>query len=127
MPTLLLVLAVFHGINGVVMLAAPTLWYESVPGVVETGPANAHFIRDIGLGFLAAAVALALAARNANRSLLLPAVTFLGGHAGLHLVEMITHGVTLATALRDAATVVLPGLLPLLALRSKRATAAGRA
>ena len=40
---------------------------------------------------------------------------------------MITHGVTVASALRDTATVVLPGLLPLLALRSKRATAAGRA
>ena len=124
MRTLLLALAVFHGVNGIVMLAAPGLWYDTVPGVVETGPANVHFIRDIGLGFLAAAAALAMAARRGPGLAALPAAVFLGGHAGLHLGEMITHGTTAPAALRDTALILIPGLLPLLALRRDRPIAA---
>lgn len=34
--------------NGLFMLADPAQWYAIVPGVPETGPFNAHFVRDIG-------------------------------------------------------------------------------
>lgn len=114
---LLVVLAAYHGINGAVMLAAPETWYSVVPDVEHTGPINVHFIRDIGLGFLAAAMALVLVARG-HRSALLPALVFLGGHAALHVVEMIAHGTTATAAVRDLTTIVLPALLPLVALKS---------
>ena len=96
------------------MLFAPGIWYASVPDVTETGPLNVHFVRDIGLGFLAAAAALALFARDTGlRALLVPAAVFLGGHAGLHLVEMATHGTNAGDGLRDLAVIILPGMLPL--------------
>jgi hypothetical protein len=127
MRLLLVLLAVFHAANGLFMLTVPEAWYAAVPGVVETGPANSHFIRDIGLGFLAAAAALGLAARNGGAALLVPAIVFLSGHAGLHLVEMAAHGTTPATALRDTLLILIPGFLPLHALWWERNSLVGRA
>lgn len=114
MRRIAILLALFHGTNGLVMLLAPGLWYAAAPGVPETGPLNHHFVRDIGLGFLAAAGALTLFARDPDsRALAVPAAVFLGGHAGLHLAEIATHGTTLGQGLRDLVLIVLPGLLPL--------------
>ena len=48
------VLAVLTVLNGLTMLLAGAAWYESVPGVSETGPYNPHFIEDIGAAFLVA-------------------------------------------------------------------------
>ena len=52
--------------NAVWMLAGPASWYVRVPGVTEAGPANMHFIRDIGCAYLVAGLGLLwLAARPA--------------------------------------------------------------
>lgn len=113
MRTILILLAAWHGANGIIMLVAPYAWYAIVPGVTDTGPVNTHFIRDIGLGFIASAACLLAASRPEVPSgmLLAPAI-FLGGHAGLHLVEMIGHGTTATAALRDTALILVPGFLP---------------
>ncbi len=114
MRILLLLLALFHGLNGLAMIAVPEAWYGAVPGVVETGPFNPHFVRDIGFGFVAAAVSLALAARRGGGlAFLWPGAVFLGGHAMLHLVEMAAHGTIMPDMIRDLALIVVPGLLPL--------------
>lgn len=120
MRVLLLLLASFHGLNGLVMIAAPEGWYGAVPGVVDTGPFNPHFVRDIGFGFVAAAVSLALAARPGGITALWPAAVFLGGHAALHLVEMAAHGTSAPDLARDVALIVVPGLLPLAVLLAGR-------
>lgn len=113
MNALLIAIALYQGLNGLVMLLAPGAWYHMVPGVTETGPANIHFIRDIGLAFIAAAGGLLVAARQEGRASALAApALFLGGHAGLHLVEMAAHGATPAEAARDISLIVVPGLLP---------------
>lgn len=114
MRIVLLVLGLYHGANGLVMLAAPSFWYGAVPGVTATGPANGHFIRDIGLAFLAAATALIWAARGGPHALIVVAVVFLGGHAAYHLIEMGLHG---GVSVRDLVVIVLPGFLPLAGLR----------
>ena len=44
--------------NGLVMLTVPAIWYARVPGVVDTGPFNAHFVRDIGAAYLVCGLAL---------------------------------------------------------------------
>ncbi len=49
------------------MPTAPEIWYSAVPGVPETGPANIHFIRDIGLAFLAAGRTRAMRVRGWRR------------------------------------------------------------
>lgn len=117
MRVLLTIIGIYQAANGAIMLAAPRFWYGIVPGVTQTGPANIHFIRDVGLAFLAAGVALLMAARRPHDGRLIAAATvFLGGHALFHLVEMASHGTTIADAARDVMLIVVPGLLPLAAL-----------
>jgi hypothetical protein len=58
-----------------------------------------------------------MAARlGTSAALLIPASVFLGGHALLHLAEMVMDGTTASAAVRDIALVVVPGLFPLYAL-----------
>ena len=77
-------------VNGLVMLFAGSFWYQSVPGVTDTGSFNPHFVQDIGIAFLAAG--LALAAR-AWRPRYWPAAVagagFLAAHALLHILMII--------------------------------------
>lgn len=35
--------------NGLFILVDPSAWYRLVPGVMQIGPFNQHFVRDIGL------------------------------------------------------------------------------
>ncbi len=51
-------LGAFNALNGLVMFADGRRWYETVPGVVFTGPYNPHFVEDIGAAFLAAGLGL---------------------------------------------------------------------
>lgn len=112
MRTLLILIGLYQSANGIFMLAAPALWYSAIPGVTETGPANLHFIRDIGLAFIAAGAGLLIGAFKQDRRAILIASIFLGGHALLHLAEL-SHGTTAIDALRDIVLIALPGLLPL--------------
>jgi peptidoglycan/LPS O-acetylase OafA/YrhL len=106
------VLAVLTVLNGIIMLLAAPTWYESVPGVSETGPYNPHFIQDIGAAFLVAG--LALAARVWRPRYWPAAVAgagFLVAHALLHLA-MIVSGHDHYVAF-DLIAVVLPSALAL--------------
>jgi hypothetical protein len=98
--------------NGLVMLAAGSRWYETVPGVTDTGPFNPHFVQDIGLAFLMSG--LALAAR-AWRPRYWPAAVagagFLAAHALLHLV-LIAGGHSHHVA-SDLLAIVVPSALAL--------------
>lgn len=110
-----LLLAAAMAANGGFMLIDPTGWYRTVPGVVHTGPANTHFIYDIGIAFLTSALTLAWAAlRPAVASALYGIATiFLGGHAGLHFLEYLHHGVPESWA-TDLVGIALPAFLSLL-------------
>lgn len=50
--------------NGLFMLVDPFGWYEWLGTVKATGPANGHFIRDIGLAYLTCAALLGYGAVN---------------------------------------------------------------
>lgn len=50
--------------NGAFMLVAPLAWYDWVGTVRATGPANAHFLRDIGIAYGVSGVLLAYGAAN---------------------------------------------------------------
>lgn len=95
-----------------VMLVAPAFWYELFPGVLESGPLNHHFVRDLGCAFLAAGGALFYAAakpRNAH-SLVAAAAALLVLHAIVHLAEgaLADHA---GWRVVDLATVYLPAIL----------------
>lgn len=92
--TLIALVAIFYLGNGVFMVAAPLQWYSSIPGVIDSGPANLHFIRDIGFIYLLSGSAVFWAiAHPAQLSVWLaignawPAL-----HGAFHLIEWVSHG-----------------------------------
>jgi hypothetical protein len=91
----LILLGLFHLGNGLFMLAAPDAWYATVPGVVQSGPMNHHFIVDIGLAFAASGAFMILGARAgmAAAALALAGATFPALHALFHVWEWIADGV----------------------------------
>jgi hypothetical protein len=92
------------GGHGLIMLAVPAIWYTNVPGVVDTGPFNGHFVRDVGATYVVCGTALLWpAARPAARI----RAAFLALHALAHLWD--------AAAGREAATSCSSGAMRLTA------------
>jgi hypothetical protein len=116
-------LGVGLGINGLLMFGVPFDWYEAVPGVVKTGPFNAHFVRDIGAAYLVCALALGAFAWRPRVawSALLAAAGFLSLHAGIHLFDTVCGRSSLGDLARDLPGVFGPALVSLaLSLRAAR-------
>jgi hypothetical protein len=100
--------------NGLVMLAAPYPWYLAIPGVIQTGSFNDHFVRDIGATYLACGIGTLLGALDLRRHAGAVAVAagFQGVHAIIHIVTPFC-GKALPWPLlaRDFPGVFLPTLL----------------
>ena len=110
-----LIFGLLLGSNGVWMLAAPANWYLQVPGVVNSGPANLHFIRDIGAAYLVSAVCLVWLAVQPQR--VWPAAfacgMFLTLHALLHAWDTVEGRETPHQLCIDLPGVVLPAIATL--------------
>jgi uncharacterized protein YjeT (DUF2065 family) len=91
---LLILLGLSHIANGALMLVAPGLWYTMVPGVIDTGPLNQHFIYDIGMAFVASGAMLALGARAGRSAAILACAgaTWPALHALIHIEGWFTMG-----------------------------------
>ena len=88
--TIAAILAPLNILNGLTMLLAGAFWYASVPGAVETGPYNPHFVHDIGAAFLVAGLALAARAwRPAYWPAAVAGAAFLAAHALIHLAIIV--------------------------------------
>jgi uncharacterized protein YjeT (DUF2065 family) len=118
--------ALFLTVNGIVMLIAPKAWYETVPGVTQTGFFNQHFVRDIGMiqMFLGLAFLFGLVAPGRRVDFWMAATIWLCGHALFHFREVAV-GICAPTVIpRDFPAVTLPALLGILlciwALRENR-------
>jgi hypothetical protein len=98
------ILAIPTLFNGLAMLAAGSLWYESVPGVTETGPFNPHFVQDIGIAFL-------VAWRPRYWPAAMAGAVFLAAHALLHVV--LIAGGHAHHAVFDLLAIVLPSAIAL--------------
>lgn len=83
-------LGAFYGFTAVKMLGDPHGFYTGIPGVDHTGPFNFHFVNDVGMAFLSAAVGHVYAAlwpKNAFPALLVASV-FIAGHAVVHVLDI---------------------------------------
>lgn len=91
---LLILLGLFHIANGAIMLVAPGLWYMMIPGVIDTGPLNQHFIYDIGMAFVASGAMLVLGARAGRgaAALACAGATWPALHAIIHIEGWVTMG-----------------------------------
>lgn len=108
------IFAAFNLINGAFMLIAPETWYQTIPGVTDTGPYNPHFVRDIGIAFVASSIGIFISAgplRHGRLSGAVVGMLFLGGHALFHLIEMPMHSPNAAATIRDLAMIVLPAVI----------------
>lgn len=108
---LLWALVVFYLLTGLYLIIAPMNFYLTAPGVIDTGPYNMHFVRDVGFAFTLSALALAYGIRKNLKPLVLFGASWLVVHGLFHLVLFIGHHDHLApVALIDVAIVVLPAL-----------------
>ena len=105
----------FHVVNGLTMLVAPTTWYASVPGVSMTGPFNPHFVTDIGLAFLASGIGMLFALRRGQiaATLALAGSVWPALHALFHVWSWVTGHMPSSPTLwaSEAVGVVIVGLL----------------
>jgi len=100
--------------NALWMLGGPMHWYTDLPAAVpDTGPFNAHFVRDIGCAFLTMSVALGWALwKPAVRGALVGvAACFYVAHAALHVHDTVRGLVDSGHWLLDLPGVYLPALL----------------
>ena len=115
----LLCFAFVNALNGILMIIAPEFWYQITPGASETGPYNVHFIRDIGIAFVAAGIGLWLGVsqfKGASFATAVIALLFIAGHGLLHLFEMITMAASIEEVLRDFVLVIMPVLVAIVCL-----------
>ncbi|OAN79154.1 hypothetical protein A8B82_08450 [Sulfitobacter sp. EhC04] len=122
---ILMALAGYFTLIAAALIVAPLTFYQSIPGVSETGPFNSHFTRDVGFAFLVCAAGLFLGAWRRDRVLALFGAAFPVLHAIFHVASwghhaFPTHGV----ATFDLAVTVGPAAAGLfLALRIHRGAA----
>lgn len=106
--------------NGAWMYLAPQAWFIVIPGVLDSGPFNAHLVRDVGAAYVAQGLALTLPARA--WSLYLVAAAFGGLHALLHVWEVACGWAGAEHLWMDLLGVLLPGVLTMmLAVATMRA------
>ena len=110
--------ALFCLVNGAMMLVDPLGWYFSLPTVIATGPANSHFIRDIGAAYILSAAILGFAAVNLRMRWLaaLAGSGWLILHALVHVFEVSTGICSPSDFAKDVPGVLGPPLLVLIAL-----------
>jgi len=103
-------LAGLLGANALFQLALPYNWYLAVPGVTLTGPYNPHFVRDIGMAYLAVVLGLGWYAWRPKQGwpAVVCAATFLVLHAGIHIGDASCSGNALSDLIRDLPGIFLP-------------------
>jgi uncharacterized protein YjeT (DUF2065 family) len=98
--------------NGLVMLGFPADWYATVPGVIDAGSFNAHFIRDIGVAYLVSGASLVwLAVNPAARPAAQAGTAFLALHALVHVWDTVAGRQHVHQLLIDLPAVFLPPAL----------------
>lgn len=131
---LVFIMVAFNGIflsaNGLFMLVAPSAWYDLVPGVMDTGFFNQHFIRDIGIIqlFLGLAFVVGMFSPKRRVGLWTAATLWLAAHAIFHFWEVAVGICSPSVIPRDFPAVTLPaiigGVLTLWAIYHSRAVRA---
>lgn len=109
-------LGVLWILTGLLIFADPMRFYEIVPGLKLMGPFNIHFIRDVGLAFVASGGALAWGAYVSAQLLVYAGLAWPSLHALFHIQIWGHRGFPLDGIFAfDLVAVIGPPLLALLA------------
>lgn len=102
---------------GTAIFSAPRHFHALTPGVALLGPFNAHFIRDIGLVYIASGLVGLYGVRSGSISLCVAAALWSCLHAVFHLHVWIDRGLPLdGIFLFDLSFVIMPPFLVVLVL-----------
>ncbi len=93
---ILLLLAAYFACLAAWLIMLPLTFYETIPGVTDTGPFNDHFTRDAGFAFLVSAAGLWLGAMRGDKTLALLGAAFPVLHGAFHLISIGNHDTTRA-------------------------------
>ena len=106
------VMAVVSIANGCWMIAHAWSWFAFIPGVTDTGEANAHFIHDVGIAYVTCGIGLLWCLRHLDRAwpVFAGIALFNGGHAIGHVVEILAGQLPASHWLIDLPLVFLPSL-----------------
>lgn len=110
-------LAAYFLLTGVYVIVAPIHFYTNIPGVSLMGSFNMHFIRDVGLVFLASGGAMFWGVKKGIKSTAVAGASWPFLHAVFHIqiwVVMRDCTIDLVT-LADFTAVIIPGFLALYA------------
>lgn len=105
-------LAVFYLLTGLYISVAPFVFYETGPGVSDTGPYNMHFLRDVGFAFTVSSLGITYGLLRRLKPLIVFGTAWLAMHGLFHFVLWIVHSNPASNdALIDLGIVVLPAAL----------------
>lgn len=116
MRAVLIILGLTHFLTGPVAFFAPDFFYNTIPGVKLTGPINYHFIRDVGLAFMASGGAVVWGALNGNRAVAVAGALWPFLHALFHVQMQIMRGLPGDAAMWFDFIITIPSALIMLAL-----------
>lgn len=99
-------------VNAVWIFGSVLHWFETIPGVADTGLPNHHFVRDVGLvyGLFGAALLWVLRDPSPRYAVFVVATLFYLGHALGHVVEILVGALPHSHWLIDIPLVFAPGL-----------------
>lgn len=115
MQKIIMGLSLYFFLTGCYVLFAPLHFYQNVPGVAAMGPFNLHFIRDVGLVFIASGGAMAWGIKTQIKSTLIAGAAWPFLHAVFHIqiwAGMRGFAMDFVT-LSDFVAVIVPGLAAL--------------
>lgn len=111
------VLALAWGLTGLFILVRPEAFYGLVPGLSAMGPFNSHFVRDVGLAFLASGALLGWGMHKFADSIALAGLLWPLLHAAFHLQVWSHRGFPFDFIFAfDLAAVIVPPTLGLIAV-----------
>jgi len=114
------VLGTGMALNGLWMVSSALPWFNNVPAdMAATGNPNVHLIHDVGLSYIIFGLGLVWCAQNLHtcKPVYIGISFFMGGHALIHLVEILAGQLPSSHWLIDVPLVFLPGIiLPVLAI-----------
>jgi len=86
MPRIILfIIAAISILTGLYIFFAPQAFYDATPGLDLMGPFSVHFIKDVGLAFLASGGAMGWGALKFNRAAAICGATWPLLHALFHI------------------------------------------
>ena len=100
--------------NGLWMLISATSWFSQMPvGAEDTGPPNSHFIHDVGLVYALVGIGAFYCGYDLKKcfKIHLGMTLFMGGHALIHVGEILLGTLPESHWITDFPLVTFPAIL----------------